>query len=103
VKFCFTCKKEVAEDANFCPSCGTILGLEKKPKEKWYFKSTSLVVSFLCVGPFMLPLVWFHPTLSKKQKIIYTVVIIILSYFIFVVFMKSLKSVIGAYKFAGAV
>ena len=99
MKFCFNCKKEIDDSANFCPSCGTIM--QKGIKEKWYFKSTSLIVSFLCVGPFMLPLVWFHPSLSKRTKIIYTIVILVLSYFIFFVFMKSMKSIINAYKFAG--
>jgi uncharacterized membrane protein YvbJ len=100
MKFCFNCKKEIADDAVFCPSCGTILNQDKKAKEKWYLNTTSLIVSFLCVGPFMLPLVWLKPELSTKTKIIYTAVILILSYLIFVVFMKSLKSVLSAYKFA---
>ena len=102
MKICIACGKETPEGANFCPACGTPLGISDKPKEKWYFKSTSLVVSFLCVGPFMLPLVWFHPTLTKKEKIIYTIIILALSYLIFVVFMKSMKSMFDSYKMVGS-
>ena len=101
MKFCVECRKEIADDAKFCPSCGTIQEGEKKTKAKWYYASTSLVVSFMVVGPFMLPLLWAKPGLSKRKKIIYTIVVLILTYLIFVVFMKSMKSIFDAYKFAG--
>ena len=101
MKFCFTCKKEISDDANFCPSCGTIMASEKITKKKWYFSSSSLIVSFIVVGPFMLPLLWAKPELSVKTRIIYTIVILVLSYLIFVVFLKSIQSILDAYKFAG--
>lgn len=47
---------------------------------KWYFRTWSLVVSFLCAGPFMLPLVWKHPRFSKVLKIIITAVVLILTW-----------------------
>mgnify|MGYP001562123393 CR=1 FL=1 len=34
----------------------------------WYHSPVSLIVSFLTVGPFMLPLVWTHPKLSPNAK-----------------------------------
>ena len=71
-------------------------------KGKWYLSSTSLVVSFLCVGPFMLPLLWMKPELSNQKKIIYTLIIIALTYLMTVVFVKSLKSIFDAYNFAGS-
>lgn len=67
--------------------------MEDKDKRKWYFKSWPLVVSFLCVGPFMLPLVWANPGLSKKWKIIISVVIIVLTYLLVVVSLKSLRTI----------
>ena len=98
MKLCAGCKKEIADEANFCPTCGIFQDKDIKPKNKWYFKKTSLMVSLLCVGPFMLPLVWFHPELSRTAKVLYTIVIVVLTYFIFVVFLKSMNSILSAYK-----
>jgi len=66
--------------------------VDNQEPKKWYFRTWALVVSFLSVGPFMLPLVWVNPSLSKKTKIIISAIIIILSYLLLVVFLKSLKS-----------
>jgi len=60
-------------------------------KEKWYFKTWSLAVSFFFIGPFMLPLVWVNPGFSKKKKIIVTVVVLILSCLLTLVLLKSLS------------
>jgi hypothetical protein len=60
-------------------------------KEKWYFKTWSLAVSFFFIGPFMLPLVWVNPGFSKRKKIIVTVVVLILSCLLTFVLLKSLS------------
>jgi len=62
-----------------------------KKQDKWYFKSWSLIVSFLFVGPFMLPLVWVNPGFSKKKKVIVTIIVIVLTCILTVIFLKSLK------------
>lgn len=72
--------------------------MENKDNQKWYFKSWSLVVSFLCVGPFMLPLVWANPRFSKQAKITISVIIIILTYFLTLLLASSLKSISGYYQ-----
>ncbi|MDD5108800.1 MAG: hypothetical protein PHC29_04755 [Candidatus Omnitrophica bacterium] len=72
--------------------------MDNKDNPKWYFKNWSLVVSFLCVGPFMLPLVWVNPHLSKKAKIIITTVILILTFLLVVVSLKSLKTINDYYQ-----
>lgn len=102
MKYCFSCKKEIADNAEFCPHCGSIMASEKKAKGKWFFRSSSLVVSFMCVGPFMLPLLWMKPGLSITAKVIYTAVILVLSYLIFVVFLRSLSSILDSYQFAAS-
>ena len=61
--------------------------------EKWYFKTYAIVIAFLCVGPLSLPLVWFNPRFDLKKKTIISLIIIVLSYFLGVVFVKSLKSI----------
>jgi uncharacterized membrane protein YvbJ len=47
----------------------------------------------LCVGPFVLPLVWFNPKFSPTKKIIISLIIIIVTYFLWVMLANALKSV----------
>ncbi len=72
--------------------------MDNKDNPKWYFKSWSLVISFLCVGPFMLPLVWTNPRFSKQAKIIISLIIIILTYFLTSLLLDSLKSINSYYQ-----
>ena len=67
-------------------------------KVPWYFKSGSLVIAFLCVGPLMLPLVWVHPRMTSTRKMVWTVVIVIATYFLVVATMDSLKKVMETYQ-----
>jgi membrane protein implicated in regulation of membrane protease activity len=67
-------------------------------KDKWYFGISTLVVSFLCVGPLALPLVWFNPNFNKKLKITLTAVILVISYLLGVVFVRSLNAINNYYK-----
>src|SRR6185503_16148132 len=85
------------DDAIFCRFCqhdlktGELASNSKPKKSKWFFSSSSLIVSFLVVGPFMLPLVWFSPTLSSSKKVIYTIVILVLSALLLKVTIQSLS------------
>ncbi|PIQ91043.1 MAG: hypothetical protein COV71_01470 [Candidatus Omnitrophica bacterium CG11_big_fil_rev_8_21_14_0_20_41_12] len=72
--------------------------MENKDKPKWYFKDWSLIISFLCVGPFMLPLVWTNPRFSKQAKITVSIVIVILTYFLILMLASSLKSITNYYQ-----
>ncbi len=45
-------------------------------KEKWFFKTWTLVVSILVVGPLALPLLWANPSYSRSSKIFWTVLVI---------------------------
>ncbi len=73
--------------------------MDEKRQEKWYFKTWSLLISFLCVGPFMLPLIWVNPRFSKRSKVIISAVIIILTYILTMVLVRSLRSVSSYYQF----
>lgn len=65
---------------------------------KWYFKTWSLVASFLCVGPFMLPLVWKNPRFSKKSKMIISAAVLILTYLLYKLTEKSLQTIVNYYQ-----
>ncbi|MBP7216373.1 MAG: hypothetical protein KBA46_03705 [Candidatus Omnitrophica bacterium] len=73
--------------------------LEKQNQpQKWYFKRVSLIVSFLCVGPCMLPLVWGNPSFSPKAKIVISVIVVVATLLLGVVFAKSLEVIFNYYK-----
>lgn len=65
---------------------------------KWYFKTYTYVIAFLCIGPFALPLAWINPNYNTVKKVIITVVTLIASYFLAVIFAKSAGSIIEYYK-----
>ncbi len=67
-------------------------------KPKWYFQTWSLVVSFLCVGPFMLPLVWTNPRFSKNVKIVISIAVLFFTYLVSMLFFKSLTSINSYYQ-----
>lgn len=72
--------------------------MDNQNSSKWYFRTWSLVASFLCIGPFILPLVWTNPRFSKKVKIIITLAVIFITYITLVFLMKSLKTIAGYYQ-----
>jgi len=66
-------------------------------KDKWYFKIHTLIIAFLCVGPFALPLVWRNPSFSRRSKIIITIITLVLTYLLGVLLANSLKSIYKYY------
>jgi len=94
VKKCNFCAEEIQNDAIKCKHCGEFL--VKNEKVKWYFKTYWLVIAFLCAGPLALPMLWLNPRFDRKRKIIISIMVVILSYFLTVAMVKSLK-MIGSY------
>lgn len=91
MKKCPYCAEEIQDDAIKCKHCGEFL--EKKEKEKWYLKTNILIISFLCTGPLALPLLWLNPRFSRNKKIVITVIVLILSYYLGMATINSLRSI----------
>lgn len=92
MKKCPFCAEEIQEEAIKCKHCGEMLEGESQ-ETKWYFKTPLIVTTFLCVGPLALPLVWLNPRFSQKKKIVVTIIVIILTWYLGSLLIDSLKSI----------
>lgn len=90
---CWKCGLEIGDFDNYCRYCGKGQG----KNVSWYYKLWGIWLSFFCIGPFNLIFLWLSPAISKKSKIVHTVIFSVLTVWFMWRFYVGVKNIFDIY------
>ena len=103
MKKCPYCAEEIQDGAIKCKHCGEFINASSRTSQsknylKWYFRKSFIIIALGSVGPLALPLIWWRPDTSRRWKVGLTIVVLVLSWILFVSSLESIREIREYYK-----